>query len=57
MRIAPILKIHKDMTCRSPAGQMMAAEVIAGFLLRLARHRRVMRLAGRISGRRQEMRS
>ena len=42
---------------RSPAGHILAGEVIARFLLRLSRHRRVMRIAGRFALRRAEERS
>jgi hypothetical protein len=42
---------------RSPSGHMMAGEVIACFLLRLSRHRRVMRLAARLTARRAEDRA
>ena len=45
-------KPSTPLSFRSPAGQMMAGEVIARFLLRLSHHRRVMRLAGRLESRR-----
>ena len=34
---------------KTPAGEVLAGDVIARFLLRLSRHRRVMRLARRIA--------
>jgi hypothetical protein len=45
-------KPDETMSYQSPAGQILAGEVIARFLLRLSHHRRVMRLAGRMQLRR-----
>jgi hypothetical protein len=51
MRVPFFSKPKDTASYRSPAGQMRAGEVIARFLLRLSRHRRVMRLAGRLQSR------
>ena len=47
--------LHSDETiaCNSPAGQVLAGEVIARFLVRLSRHRRVMRIARRVHFKRE----
>lgn len=52
MRLSFASKLNETPSYGSPAGQIAAGEVIARFLLRLSRHRRVMRLAGRVSLRR-----
>ena len=52
MRLSFASKPAEPPSYGSPAGQIAAGEVIARFLLRLSRHRRVMRLAGRVQLRR-----
>jgi|APCry1669190591_1035303.scaffolds.fasta_scaffold43147_2 hypothetical protein len=41
---------------QTPAGEVLVGDVIARFLLRLSRHRRVMRMARRISGKAERAR-
>ena len=47
MPVPRILQVNETLVGTSPAGQVLAGEVIACFLQRLSRHRRVMRMARR----------
>ena len=53
MPVPRILQVNETLVGTSPAGQVLAGEVIACFLQRLSRHRRVMRMARRISLKRE----
>ena len=53
MTVPRLLHIDETVACNSPAGQVLAGEVIARFLVRVSRHRRVMRIARRFHFKRE----